>query len=48
MNDISAFWEVNGFWQMIAVIALFAAMGTLAICFGPDETAGTDEGEDQP
>jgi hypothetical protein len=49
VNDISAFWEVPGFWQMVFVLAMFASAATLCICFGPDETPDpTDDGEDQP
>jgi hypothetical protein len=46
--DVNNFWEVPGFWQMVFVLTMFASAATLCICFGPDETAGTDEdSEDQ-
>lgn len=32
-----AFWLVEGFWPMVGVLALFAAMATLLIVTGPDE-----------
>lgn len=37
MNNIDYFWEVPGFWQMLAVLAFVAAAATLAICFSPTE-----------
>lgn len=38
MNGIEHFWEVPDFWKMVVVLAIFAAMATLLICTGPDET----------
>lgn len=48
MIDISAFWEVPGFWQMAFVLALFASMATLCIAFGPAEAPydDADQGAD--
>lgn len=37
MNGTEAFWEVPGFWPMLGVLLLFAAVAALAICAGPDE-----------
>ena len=50
MNGVDAFWMVEGFWPMVGVLALFAAMATLLICTGPDEAPfdQPDDGEDQP
>lgn len=45
MNGSEAFWDVDGFWAMAGVLALFAALATLLICTGPDETP-YDEGPD--
>lgn len=41
-----AFWLVEGFWPMAAVLAFFAAMATLLIVTGPAE-APFDQHEDQ-
>lgn len=43
MNTIEYFWEVPDFWKVILVLALFAAMATLTICFGPQETPYADD-----
>lgn len=45
MNHIEHFWEVPDFWKMLLVLALVAAMATLAICFGPTE-APYDQDDD--
>ena len=37
MNAAQYFWEVPDFWKMLLVLLLFAAMATIAICFGPTE-----------
>lgn len=36
MKDL-AFWEVPGFWPMLAVLILLAAAMALCIAFGPTE-----------
>jgi hypothetical protein len=43
VNNIDYFWEVPDFWKILLVLALIAAMATLAICFGPKEAPYEDD-----
>lgn len=45
MNGSEAFWDFDGFWALVWVLGLFAAMATLLICTGPPETP-FEEGAD--
>lgn len=46
MKQIQAFWEIPGFWPMLTVLLIIAALSTLLITFGPDETGGQQDQDD--